>query len=62
MRKCVPGTECARRSDDFADLRRSGTDGLALRIIVSALLIGIIAASTTLYLNGLDRAASTLMH
>ena len=35
---------------------------LPLRIIVSALVLGILAASTSLYFSGLDRAAALLLH
>lgn len=47
---------------EIDDLRRASRDGLPMRIIVSALLLGIVVASTTLYLNGLDRAANLVLH
>lgn len=43
-------------------VRQSCRDGLPMGIIVSALLIGILLASTTLYLGSLDAAATLLLH
>lgn len=53
-----------RNSDcDKAALRRQmNRDSLPGTIILSALVLGIVLASTTLYLSGLDAAASVALH
>lgn len=47
--------------DDFADLRRP-TDTAGLRLAAGALVFGILIASTTLYLMGMEAAASIMLH
>lgn len=47
---------------DIEMLRRTCRDSLPRNIIVSALVIGIVFASTTLYLSSLERAASIALH
>lgn len=47
---------------DADTLRPPSRDRLSLGILVSALVVGIFFASTTLYLSGLDRAASIALH
>lgn len=62
MKSFAPDYARSPNDREIDDLRRSSRDGLPMRIIVSALLLGILVASTTLYLNGLDRAASLVLH
>lgn len=47
---------------DLDMLRRSCRDSLPRNIIVSALVVGIFLASTTLYLSSLERVASIALH
>ena len=58
MKNCAAESEHPRQ--DAAKPRSSRPDALPLRIIVSALVLGILAASTSLYFSGLDRAALLL--
>lgn len=47
--------------DELAALRSACRADAPLSIIVTALLTGIVLASTTLYLNGMDATAAILL-